>query len=215
MVARLEEENENAQRSWSIFRAGNGDHEDQRAALRQRLANTPAAHVFTDVMRICASATVLSLARMTDQPQKDRNTLFALKGLIGSIQGEIADDALNWYAHLDNSGPGSDIALGSRDSVAQELLNLTSRISALAKRNELKRLRNLRDSALAHALSMSGIGLTYDDVSFVTAEVNLLTAKAAYAVVGRHYDPGERELVLMQRANDFWSRFEHAIEANS
>lgn len=214
IAERLEVELEHARRYWAVFGQANGVDESHRADLREAVANTHAAHAYEYIRMSSAICTVLALARITDPPQGDRNSLSALRGVVGPIevQEEISNDALTWYEGLTFGGRTSAMALSARDEVASRLKIFISEVGTLIRSEEVVRIRKLRNEALAHALTLSSIFPTYEDIEAVFRAVSEFVATANLLVRGRHFDAGSFDKVSLTYAEEFWDVFEHGAK---
>lgn len=210
MVRQLEKDLESARRTWAIFSESNGDNEAERAGLRLAIAHTHAGHSFTDIQMTCAVSTLMALARITDPRGQDRISLDALRGVIGPIQGEMANNALTWYVGLEFE-IGGEMAAGEHQRVKQKLPELITGIGTLLKSDEVKRIRALRNEALAHALSFVSIEPTFEDIRIVYRQATQLISLASYAVSGLSTDEVDRDRIARMRAREFWDAFVQGI----
>ena len=78
----LESELYHARASWSVFEAGNGVDEGDRAKLHELVNETHANHTFQHIIRSAATMTVLSIARLSDVPKRQRYTIGGLKDAV-------------------------------------------------------------------------------------------------------------------------------------
>lgn len=203
-IKALENDLHDARSSWAIFKAGNGDTKTERNLLHNSLGETRAAHTFNSLMRISANYTVLSLSRISDPPRSDRNSLMTLKGLIGPIQDSIIENAGNWYSDLSDEGE-IPFCEENKKLVEAQLPSLIKRISNFCSSDSIKRIRSLRDNAIAHSLSEESFTKPIvSDVESSFEDFGSILRTASLVVCGSDFDPESDFKVYRNCAEEFF-----------
>lgn len=206
LVKELEGELHHARASWAVFSCGNGLDPTHRASLHKKLDHTFELHTFEHIIRASATMTVMSVARLTDPHKADRITLMGLKKLIQTEVPTFSDAAAKWF----ESWP--EKSAQDRQFVEEGIPKLVSKISKFVNCNEIKRIRKLRDEALAHRLKLNTLRPTFHDIGYAFDHANEIVSEASVLLTGTSWDPSDFMNAQDTYASAFWDRFEKGFE---
>jgi hypothetical protein len=192
--------------SFTIFEQGNGETRDHRNTLHLLVSQRQAVVPFDHILRSMLNLAVMDISRMTDNPGTDRLSLKRLVKLVDGRKADFEDCARHW--HDGALGYPNPLAEGAAAKVAEEWDLFHSKFEALLASDELKRVRKLRDSELAHSLGKSIQLPIISDLKHVLVQLAEIVSSASFAIEGLEWDIADYVESRSEHARRFWDSFE-------
>lgn len=192
--------------SFTILEQGNGETREHRKALHARLSQREAVVSFDHILRSMLNLAVMDISRMTDNPGTDRLTLKRLVKLMDGRKAEFEDCVRHWYDEA--LGYPNPLGEGGAAKVAEEWNNFHFQFAALLASEQLKRVRKLRDSELAHSLGESIQLPIISDLKHVLVQLAEIVSAASFAIEGLEWDIAEYVESRSEHAKRLWDSFE-------
>ena len=205
VIKQLEAELYHARASWSVFEAGNGLDKSSRASLHELINNTYANHTYGHIIRSAASMTVLSISRITDNPRPQRYTIGGLQKVIIAQTDLLSESAGNWFPDWPEKS--------NKDKVwaRTEARQISDLIDQFTGSEELKRIRALRNEALAHRLTVRTVRPTFNDIGVAFKSAHEIISRSSTLILGNNWNPNDFFDVQLSYANEFWDALERGL----
>jgi hypothetical protein len=213
ILDRLQQDWNTGYANWSMFEAGNGRSERERASFHGDLKALQLGHGFATILNSLVSQALLAVARITDQSGKDANCLHALNGLIARPEQRehLVEQAEQWFAHLSLDREEPFKGKENRALVETRLPEAIKRMNRFKSGLVRDAIHRTRTQQLAHALPLEGDRATFADIKTALHEAGEILVDLNLVVRGRHVDLPQMIRLHEKVANAWWDTCERGF----